>query len=565
MAGTVDYEVIFNRSPNPYMVLDSHLAFVAANDAYLRATLRRREDIIGRNLFDAFPGDPDGTNGRQLEASLRKVLSTRLPDSLALIRYAISRETPEGTVMDERYWSATHTPILDEQGEVKFILQHTVDVTELEGLKKALRAAETALDDTAPPALIENSVFRRARAVQEENRTLELESRHLRRLFEQAPGFIAIVSGPHHVFALVNNAYYQLTGHRNLLGLPVREALPEVEGQGFFELLDRVYATGEPFVGYGLQAFLERQPGAELDEVFLDFVYQPIIEQDGSVSGIFVQGNDSTEQVRAQRRLSELNETLEQRVAERTQELESINRELQEFAYVTSHDLQEPLRKLHSFSDILLAEYAADLNEEARSFLGRIRAATVRMSHLIKDLLVYSRIASSEASFQRVDLTKIVQEVVDDLQLRIQESNGTVILRDLPTVEGDPTQMRQLFQNLIANALKFHRKGVPPRVVVSGKDGSPDGNEADSRPLRHIEVSDNGIGFDQRYTDRIFVPFQRLHTREQYEGTGIGLTICRRIVERHRGSISVSSKLGEGSTFTIAIPGAPEAVPGELT
>lgn len=553
MPGTVDFKAIFNRAPNPYMLLDRELKFVDANEAYMRATSSRREDLLGRYVFDVFPGavdDPENRSAQQFRRSLERVLTTRQPDTIALIRYAVPVASPEGTTIENRYWSATHTPLLGETGEVVHILQHTVDVTELQALKQAVgEAGDGSTDPETSTAQVEGGIFRRAQVVQEVNLRLDAEQRRLRRLFEQAPGFIAVVRGPEHVFEIANAAYRQMVGHRDIIGKPVREALPEVEGQGFFELLDEVYTTGRPFVGREMAIYVERAPGAPLDEVFLDFIYQSIVEPDGSVSGIFVQGHDVTEQKRTRDALQDLNETLELRVAERTAELEARNRELQEFAYVASHDLQEPLRKVHSFIDLFLDEYPA-LEGDGRFYLDRIQSAAMRMSRLIKDLLSYSRIATHSAPFQTVDLNDIARAVLADLRVQVEETAGVVEVGPLPEIEADPGQMRQLFQNLIENGLKFHHPERPPVIRVRAAAADQD----DGRPVCRLAFEDDGIGLAASYADRIFMPFQRLHTRDKYPGTGIGLAICRRIAERHEGAITVQSTPGEGATFVVELP-----------
>jgi PAS domain S-box-containing protein len=548
----VNFEGLLDHSPNPYVLLDRGLTIVWTNRAYLRVTGRTAEDIRGRNLFEAFPGDPndpDQRSVRELQASFDRVLLERKPDVLALIHYAIPRQTPEGTVFDDRYWSATHTPVLGEHGEVTHILQHTVDVTELQHLKKALSAAEAASEAGLPLAQVEEGVFRRAQVLQQANRTLEAEGRQLRRLFDQAPGFMAVLGGPEHVFLMANAAYTQLVGHREVVGKPVAEALPEVVGQGFLDLLGQVYASGVPFVGRGVGVHLRREPDAEPEEVFVDFVYQPVIEPDGSTAGIFVQGHDVTEQHRAQQELLDLNYTLEERVARRTEELEARNRELQEFAYVVTHDLREPLRKVQTFADFIVTRYGGALGEDGRAYLARIPAATHRMADLIEDLLDYFRVSTRERDAVPVDLAQLALEVVHDLQARIEETEARVEIGALPTVAGDAVMLRQLLQNLVGNALKFHRPGIPPEVIV---DAQVEGEG----PLRmlHLEVRDNGIGFAPEHADRIFAPFQRLHSREEYEGTGIGLTICRRVAERSGGTITAESTPDVGTTFTVRLP-----------
>jgi len=289
----VNFEALFRASPNPYVLLDPAFTIVAMNEAYLRATMRKREDLVGRNLFEAFPSDPDSAGHRQLRTSLERVTREGQPDHLPLIHYDIALR--DGRGFEERYWSATHTPLFDEAGQLAFILQHTVDVTELHRLRMFARRSVMA---SGPSPLIETDVLRRAQAVQETNQALEEERQHLRALFEQAPGFMAVLNGPGHVFGIANAAYHKLIGNRDILGKPLREALPEMVGQGFIDLLDRVYATGQPFVGRSVRVLLEQAPGEPREERYVDFVYQPIIGPDGTTSGIFVQGHDVTEQRR---------------------------------------------------------------------------------------------------------------------------------------------------------------------------------------------------------------------------------------------------------------------------
>jgi PAS domain S-box-containing protein len=300
---TINFEALFSASPNPYVLLDLSLTIVGMNDAYLQVTMRKREDLLGRNMFDAFPSDPDSSSHRQLRGSLEKVVREKAADYLSLIEYAIP--LPNGQGFEERYWSATHTPLFNHNGEMTFILQHTVDVTELHRLRNLAR---TTILPSGPSALIETDMFRRAQAVQEANQALSEERQHLRGLFQQAPGFMAALGGPDHVFTMANAAYLQLIGRENIVGKPVRDALPEVVGQGFIDLLDRVYHSGQPFVGRSIRVHLRQSSGDVREERFLDFVYQPIFDPDGQVSGIFVQGHDVTEQKRSEEALRESEE-----------------------------------------------------------------------------------------------------------------------------------------------------------------------------------------------------------------------------------------------------------------
>jgi PAS domain S-box-containing protein len=228
-----------------------------------------------------------------------------------------------------------------------------------------------------------------------------------------------------------------------------------------------------------------------------------------------------------------------------TARLEHSNRELEEFAYVASHDLQEPLRKIQAFGDRLETKYAAELPAQARDYIDRMRSAAKRMQVLINDLLSFSRVSTRAQPFVPVDLGAVAKEVARDLEVRAHETGGSIVIGELPTIEADPLQMRQLLQNLAGNALKFHRPDVPPVVTIEG--GLANGS-------CRIVVTDNGVGFEEKYAERIFTMFERLHGRGVYEGTGIGLAICRRIAERHGGSIVARSVPGEGATFTVTVP-----------
>lgn len=263
-------------------------------------------------------------------------------------------------------------------------------------------------------------------------------------------------------------------------------------------------------------------------------------------------------------RLRTARDELEDRVRERTTELtvlntelERSNRELQDFAFVASHDLQEPLRKIQAFGDRLLTVQGPKFDDQGRDYLERMHKAAERMHTLINDLLAYSRVTTKAQPFAPTDLGATIEGVLDDLEARMEDSGGTVTVEDLPTIDADGVQMRQLFQNLIANALKFTDTRKSPKVIVRGeifKGEQPSVGQAMPEDLVRICVSDNGIGFDEKYLDRIFTPFQRLHGRNEYEGTGIGLAVCRKIVERHGGNLTAKSAPGEGSTFIVTLP-----------
>lgn len=239
-------------------------------------------------------------------------------------------------------------------------------------------------------------------------------------------------------------------------------------------------------------------------------------------------------------------------------ELNRSNQELAEFAYVASHDLQEPLRKIQSFGTLLLEQFSAEVSPPAQDIIHRMHAAAERMHVLIKDLLAYSRLNTRHHPVRPVNLNTLVNEVLGDLELNIRDKNAQIDLEPLPTVKGNPLQLRQLFQNLLSNALKFTNPAQVPHVEIHAQQVTifdipvPVRNRESS--YLAISVQDNGIGFDERYHDRIFQLFQRLHGRDQYSGTGIGLTICKKVAEMHGGTIAARSHPGQGATFTVYLP-----------
>lgn len=275
------------------------------------------------------------------------------------------------------------------------------------------------------------------------------------------------------------------------------------------------------------------------DYRWLETHVRALRDEAGQLVQLQTSSRDVTDRVETEQALAHSNEMLLQR-----------NRELQEFAYIASHDLQEPLRKVRAFAELLEEEYAALMDDEGRYYLDRVQDAATRMSRLIEDLLTFSRVTTQGRPFERVDLHTILEQVLADLEVRIAETDAQVHVEGhWPVVEADPTQMRQLLLNLIGNALKFHHPDRPPEVWLRVHL-----KQKETGMWCVIEVQDNGIGFEEKYLDRIFFPFQRLHSRGTYAGTGMGLAICRRIVERHRGQLTARSRPNEGSTFIVQLP-----------
>ncbi len=338
---------------------------------------------------------------------------------------------------------------------------------------------------------------------------------------------------------LVNPQAEKLIGRTadDLVGRCLMDVMPEQEEMGLVDAYRSVVETGEPY---------ETELHYQAQGVDAWFHVMAVSVDDG----VAVTFRDVSERKEAEQAMAAANAKLERR-----------NRALRDFAYIASHDLQEPLRKIRSFSNLVLDDYADAVDDTGHHYLERMHDAAERMSGLINDLLVYSRITTRAQPFEPVDLQEIARNVRRDLDLQIEDTNGTVEIGDLPTVEADPTQVRQLLQNLIGNALKFHKPDEPPLVQVEATVKSPSRElqregrlDPASTEMCRLTVADNGIGFEESRADGIFTPFKRLHGRGEYEGTGMGLAICQRIVERHGGDITASSTPEEGTTFTILLP-----------
>jgi PAS domain S-box-containing protein len=290
-----DYKALFHASPYPHLLLDKALTIIDANNAYLKATGTTRQQLIGQWVFDAFPenpADPSSSNIKQVKSSMERAIETGQPDTTPILRYAVPVAGDDGDAFEARYWSAVHTPVFGPDGEVAFVIQNALDVTHLYRLSQD---SQRAIASSPASESFSQDSFSRAQMHEAMMRVLKDERSHLRNLFNQSPGFVAVTMGPTHVFEMVNDAYYQLVGQRELLGKPAFEALPELLGQGFKELIDGVYQTGQPWVGQGIKGRVRPTEGGPMVERYIDLVYQPFHDADGKVIGVFTQGHDVTD------------------------------------------------------------------------------------------------------------------------------------------------------------------------------------------------------------------------------------------------------------------------------
>lgn len=332
-----------------------------------------------------------------------------------------------------------------------------------------------------------------------------------------------------YVFIDVNNAFEDITGLKkeNIIGKRLTEVIPGIEKDpaDWIGKYGAVALTGK---GLKLESYTQ-----DLNRWFSITAYST---KKGSFATIF---QDITDR-------KQIEITLEKKVKERTDELEKRNRELQDFSFIASHDLQEPLRKIRVFGDMISEKIKAGLYEQVMDYISRMQSSAERMQNLLMSLLAYSRVTASQRPFDRIDLSMVLVETLSNLEILIKEKEAVIEIVPLGSIEADAIQISQLFQNLIENALKFHKPSSVPHIKIHSAQNDDN--------LCVITVEDEGIGFNMEYLSKIFIPFQRLHGRNEYAGTGMGLAICKKIVERHGGQLTARSEPGKGTSFVISLP-----------
>lgn len=474
--------------------------------------------VIGKPLIEALP-ELEGQHFLQI---LDHVYLTGEP-------YVGIEEKAEISVdgqLQPFYFNFTYKALRNTEGEIYGIHQMAINVTGQVLAKKALEESE----------------------------------RNLQNIILQAPVAMCILTGPEFIVEIANDRMLEFWGKTGdeLMHKPIFEGLTEAKGQGFEELLKNVYTTGETFKAYGLPIQLPRKE--KMESLYVNFVYEAFREADGSITGIMAVAIEVTEQVLAHQKIEEI-------VAKRTKELADINLQLQrsnielnEFAYIASHDLQEPLRKVRTFTGLI--ESGIDsIPDNVKTYIKKIHSSTERMQTLIDDVLKFSMLSKENEKFERVDLNETVRSVTGDYELMIEQKGAKLTVENLPVIEAIPIQMRQLFTNLLSNSLKFSSEERQLHIIVKTnqlpvKEIEEHKELNKDKTYCKIEFRDNGIGFDQEYAMQIFTIFKRLHGRSLYEGTGIGLALCRKIVLNHRGIIYATAHLNEGASFTIILPEA---------
>jgi PAS domain S-box-containing protein len=391
------------------------------------------------------------------------------------------------------------------------------------------------------------TVHRRADQDREELiEQLRLERRRLRNIFQQAPAFIAVLRGPTHSFELANPAFYQLVGQREIVGTPVAEALPELRDQGFLERLDEVFAGGSAYIGREARLLLRRVEDGPLEERFVSFVYQPLTDAHGAVTGVLVHGVDVTEGVRARTEI----ERLYQQVA-------AANQVKSDFLAVISHELRTPLNAIIGYSDLLCDQIYGPLNERQNEQLERVIASAWHLAHIVDEILAF--VGANERPEmirnEHVDAVEIAREVVDRVRDEAARKGLTVVLEapeNIVEVYLDGGKLRQILAQLLGNAVKFADEGVVSLRVERTDD------------TVSFCVRDTGAGIAPQDRGRIFEPFTQAQSAltRTVGGTGMGLAIALRFARLLSGDIDVESELGKGSMFTLRVPAHTPAAVG---
>lgn len=493
-----------------------------ANEAIL-AIWGKDSSVIGLPILEALPE----ISGTDYPILLREVYETGVSHNASEHSAFLIRDGEPELV----YFNFVYQPYYETDGSIGGVMAMANEITEQVNARKAVEESE------------------------KKYRSLVLNA-------EVATG---IYIGEEMRIQLANEAMIRLWGKdESAIGKTIREALPELEGQPFHELLQEVYNTGKTYRATEDRADLVVD--GKLQTFYFNFTYKALFDSQGKVYGVLNMAVDVTDNVRARQLLAASEEQLKVAVDERTkalkvvnENLERSNKELEQFAHVASHDMKEPIRKIKMFTNRLHNEFGDIFPERANIYFNKIGKATDRLVNMVEGVLHYSSLSAIDFSVEEIDLNDILKNIQEDFELQMELKGAKLEYNVQHPIKGAPFLIYQLFYNIINNSLKFVRKDVPPVITISSEIVSKtDIDTSDiSNPANEyvkITIEDNGIGFNQLNAEKIFNTFTRLNSRDEFEGTGLGLTLCKRIVSRHNGIIKAEGKEGVGARFYIYLP-----------
>ena len=579
----LDFRALFENAPGAYLVLapDPTFTILDATREYLEKTDTRRDAIVGRPLFEVFPdppGDPMATGEANLRASLTRAVRTKKPDPMAVQRYPI--RLAEGR-WEERHWKPVNTPVVDASGRVSAIIHCVEDVTELVRLQASERESLIARDHALErerliSQLQEQTVELEAQAEELQSTAAILEERteeaeraradaaaaeqRVRDVFEQAPVAVAVMTGPDLVYTIASPRYTEMLGGRRLIGLPLRQALPELSGQQVIETVERVFDTGVPFSQRERKIRLDKSQSGTLEDYYFNVGYQPLRDASGRVYAVASTAYEVTVEVKARRALEEAQadaRTAREAAESAQHDAENANRAKSEFLAVMSHELRTPLNAIGGYAELMQLGIHGPVTNEQLVALERIQRSQRHLLGLINGVLNYSRVEAGAVHYEVSDVpleeTLATCEALIAPQLRAKKLE--FVNRPCPPetiVRADREKLQQVVLNLLSNAVKFTEPGG--RVELTCTE-LPNG-------VMSVCVRDTGRGIPPEQRERVFQPFVQVDAglTRTHDGVGLGLAISRDLARGMGGDLTLESEEGEGSTFMLTVPLAERAV-----
>lgn len=508
--------IILESAPFPIGVYKGWEMMIEIANQSILDVWGKGQDVIGKSYKEILPELQNQDIFRQLENVFTTGIAFHAKNKPVKIE--------EYGVIKKYYFDYSFQPLTDSEGKIYGVINTAANVTDINLANLKVQESE----------------------------------KNIRNMVVQAPVAMCILRSLDFIVEIANIKMFELWGKpgKEVLNRPIFEALPEAREQGLEELLEKVYSTGESFEADELPVNLPRN--GKIETVYVNFVYQALRKNDGKINGVLAVAIDVSALVLARRKIEYIVGDRTKELATANKDLQKSNAELAQFAYIASHDLQEPLRKISTFSQMLQSCMEGPLTENARHYLAKIDSASSRMNRLIRDVLTYSELVKAEQEFTGVNLNDVIANIQSDYDLLIEEKQATIIAETLPLLQAIPLQMFQLFSNLVGNSLKFAKKDQPPVITISATIVQANSVATiildDNKQYHHIRFTDNGIGFKAEYAEQIFNIFQRLHRKSEYEGTGIGLAMCKKIIVNHRGAINAFGSSEAGAVFNIILP-----------
>jgi len=585
----INFQMLFEAVPGLFLILKPdapNFTILGASDAYLQATMTKRNNIMGRGLFEVFPDNPDdhaATGTSNLRKSLKNVLKNKVADKMAIQKYDIQRPQSEGGGFEERHWSPLNSPVLNKQNEIEYIIHRVEDVTEFVLLKqKSAKEIETARTELDEKSLFIKNNRERINAILDvllkytkldfsekiaisdtgdeldaiaiglntlseelvaSHEAEELQIQNIKKvnhfldtILENIPNMVFVKDAVELRFVRFNKAGEKLLGYsrEDLMGKNDYDFFPKEQADFFIskdcDALNNKDVTSIP----------EELIKTAYGEKWLHTKKIPILDEKGKPLYLLGISEDITEKKHSEEQVIKLNNQLHENVVQ----LEGVNKELESFSYSVSHDLRAPLRAIDGYAGILEEDYGKILDEEGNRLLKNVQYNAKKMGNLIDDLLAFSRLGKKELSKTDLNMNELVEGALYELNKSVKHT-ATVKIKNLHSAKGDYGLINQVVINLLSNAIKYSSKVKTPLVEIS--------SEKTDNELIYF-VKDNGAGFDMRYANKLFGVFQRLHTMEEFEGTGVGLAIVQRIMAKHGGKVSAEGEKNKGAIFKFSLP-----------